>query len=251
MIKQYLAGLARGLFILFMFLFMFGMSAIYLPGIGYAMTYDLMNDWSDSSNPNGVWTYRQGTDALPLQNDYYGNGSNQKAWALAPVPAMDHVPAWLKFQDNNYDFLAGDIAVHPTSHASSTSQDPANVIWSSPIDGTITISGNIWWGGWETNRSTDWKLYLNDVLLDSGTVDGYDAYDRNNPMLISGGGIFNVDAGDIVTLELKEIDPYTFSWFTGVNLTIDAEPVPEPTTILLLGTGIAGLAGTRLRRKKK
>ena len=28
-------------------------------------------------------------------------------------------------------------------------------------------------------------------------------------------------------------------------------PVPEPTTMLLFGTGIAGLAGTRLRRKKK
>ena len=30
-----------------------------------------------------------------------------------------------------------------------------------------------------------------------------------------------------------------------------AAPVPEPTTMLLFGTGIAGLAGTRLRRKKK
>ena len=57
--------------------------AIFLPGIGYTATYDLKNDWSDSLNPNGVWTYRQGDVALPLQNDYYGNGSNQKAWALA------------------------------------------------------------------------------------------------------------------------------------------------------------------------
>lgn len=36
------------------------------------------------------------------------------------------------------------------------------------------------------------------------------------------------------------------AWVVG-----DVAPVPEPTTMLLFGTGIAGLVGTRLRRKKK
>ena len=31
----------------------------------------------------------------------------------------------------------------------------------------------------------------------------------------------------------------------------ETDPVPEPTTMLLFGMGIAGLAGTRLRRNKK
>jgi len=245
--NKLLVGLAKGgwVFTLLMIL------AIYLPGIGYAATYDLKNDWSNLLNPNGVWTYRQGDVVLPLQDDYYADGSNQKAWALAQYPGMNHVPVWLKFQNDSYDFLAGDIAVHPTSHTGSTSQDPANVIWTSPIDGTIAISGNIWWGGWEVDRSTHWELYLNDDLLNSGTVGGYDIYDRSNPMLINDSGILNVNSGDIVTLELTEINPNTWSWFTGVNLTIDAQPVPVPATIFLFGTGIAGLAGIRARRKKK
>jgi PEP-CTERM motif len=29
------------------------------------------------------------------------------------------------------------------------------------------------------------------------------------------------------------------------------QPVPEPTTMLLFGTGVIGLVGSRLRRKKK
>jgi hypothetical protein len=39
---------------------------------------------------------------------------------------------------------------------------------------------------------------------------------------------------------------YTFRTFYD-----DQQPVPEPTTMLLFGTGLVSLAGFRLRRKKK
>jgi len=43
---------------------------------------------------------------------------------------------------------------------------------------------------------------------------------------------------------------YQYVYINQLSFDTHAAPVPEPATILLLGTGIAGLAGSRLRRKK-
>jgi hypothetical protein len=60
--------------------------------------------------------------------------------------------------------------------------------------------------------------------------------------------------GDIVELMVTEINPYTYSQFKGVNLSITGlgasqQSVPEPATMLLFGTGIVGL--TAVGRKKR
>ena len=87
---------------------------------------------------------------------------------------------------------------------------------------------------------------------------------------------FFVDIGDQFTIALSGFDPvgnlfkgvggnqYSGGelWLDGqvffggeVDMTfttyVDNAPVPEPATMLLFGTGLAGLVGSRLRRKKK
>jgi len=47
------------------------------------------------------------------------------------------------------------------------------------------------------------------------------------------------------------IDSYLYGLALTNAQVSDTAPVPEPVTILLFGTGLAGLAGSRIRRKKK
>ena len=118
---------------------------------GYASTvYDLNTDWSDAANPNGPWTYRQGTTALPSQANWLpGQFSGvQPAWAVA-ASGLNHVSAWLKssatplFNVADLDFQIGDVLVH-TQDGSGPGLGPANVIWTSPITGVADITGSVW-----------------------------------------------------------------------------------------------------------
>ena len=60
---------------------------------------DLKVDWSDAANPNGVWTYREGSNALPhvawWQRNAGGWTSAQPGWADSE-DGNDRAPFWFK-----------------------------------------------------------------------------------------------------------------------------------------------------------
>jgi hypothetical protein len=103
-----------------------------LGAIGQAdVGYNLSSDWSTTSNPDGPWTYRPGSSALPLVSNYdFGE--------TAPRRAFEHGAV-----------LPGDVIVHSTGPFDGVRQGIANVIQTSPGTATIEVSGDIRWvRGW-------------------------------------------------------------------------------------------------------
>jgi hypothetical protein len=157
-----------------------------------------------------------------------------------------------------HDWPSGDIIVHT---ATAGSDVPDNVIWTSPLNGTIDISGGVWEGrDWDDAgggfRGNQWNLYVRDVLISSGTVEGGDPYSSNNPFpfsLGSGGASavtgIQVSRNDVVRLELVR----TSVWgdYVGVNFRIATVSPPSLTilrnvdqTVSLSWTGVGTLEQT-------
>ena len=59
-----------------------------------------------------------------------------------------------------------------------------------------------------------------------------------------------VNPGEIYTLSIFS-DAFDADWESFLRADLTSAPIPEPITILLFGTGVVGLVGSRLRRKKK
>ncbi len=227
-----------------------------LAGSSAATAYDLQADWSNASNPNGSWTYREGSNALPFvaswQSALGGWSSAQSGWAYSEN-GNNRLPFW--FQSNGtetfaHDFLAGDIVVHTTDAANGVGNGLGNVLWTSSTNSLIDISGSVWMGR-DIGRANDWKLYVNGTLLRSGSIFSGDVYSRANPFDLSTGagagsltGLL-VNADDTVKLEFKETSGS--GDFVGVNLRINATPVPEPATMAALALGALALLRRRGR----
>jgi hypothetical protein len=196
--------------------------------IASAATFDLATDWSDDANPNGVWTYREGTNALPFVPywPYLASPDEQSAWAPSAEPEKN-LPAWFQSNSNNpegLDFLLGDVVVHSTDESNGALSGVANVIWTSPINGVIDISGAVWMAR-DINRSNRWTLLLNEVILTSGDIFSGDRFNRSKPFPFAKGSggpkalkRIAVSIGDVIELRIEK----TSDWgdYVGVNLTI-------------------------------
>ncbi|MDA1276791.1 MAG: immunoglobulin domain-containing protein [Verrucomicrobia bacterium] len=178
------------------------------------LIYDLGSNWSDTANPNGVWSYNEGINPLPFAASWLGGtrtfAAPQPAWARS-ANGTGHIPAWFKSAASvsiAADWQAGDVVVHSTDVTNGPGQGIANVTWTSPLDGTVEISGAAWLGR-DVGRGNTWELYVRDNRITGGILSSTDLFTRDRPYDFAAGDAgpdslrsIPVSMGDVIKLEV-------------------------------------------------
>ncbi len=120
----------------------------------------------------------------------------------------------------------------------------------------INQSNYVFWNSMVNSVLTDGDqdmFYWTLAIEDTGNFLGW-----NFSPYYSGNGIdfqeYNINHLSITIndIQVQEPLPENYSWTVNWTLTVDGQsaPIPEPATMLLLCTGMAGLVGVRFRKKK-
>ncbi len=212
-----------------------------------ATVYDLVNDWSDSNNPNGSWSYFEGGNLLPHVSSWQGLSGDfstaQPAWARFAT-GNQNLPCFFKSSGIvgiPHDWLDGDVLCHTTDPANGVGSGGASVMWTSPSKGTATVSGAVWMGR-DINRSNHWSIFKNGILLTGGDISSGDPYSHANPFTFSAGSggaaaisNLSVNPNDQIALNLDRTS--NSGDYVGIHFTV--------TLVTPVGVG-AGEAAARV-----
>jgi hypothetical protein len=189
--------------------------------------YSVGADWSLAANPNGPWSYNQGTSPLPFVQVDWGGVTGETFWTTTSSGIVP--PAWAKAVTTIVAgrWEPGDVVGHSTNGFGVT----ANITWTSPAAGWITLSGKAWDAGHAVGRDDAWRLYVaGDLVAQRSSVVGIARADDAalfSTNLQPGKGLTSlpVAAGDTVVFEIQATT--SLGHFVGVDLTIDLVPAPN------------------------
>lgn len=243
---------------------LFWMLFVAFLGTVNAAVYDLSSDWSNSSNPNGPWSYNQGSTPLPFVPNFNFGGTgwvsscNQPAWAPSNATG-DYLPAFLKVdacvtttENTEYplaNVMAGDVWVHTVDGSNGNpSLGAANVLFTLPASGgagSYTISGSLWdslsSSPTSDSRPQDWSLFLNGARIATGVLSGN--VFRSQAQTFS--MVENLNVGDQVKLQIVEDPAAPAGFIVSINLTISpAGAPPGPVTVFSPAQGASGVVLT-------
>jgi hypothetical protein len=207
-----------------------------------AQVHDLKADWSESSNPNGAWAYREGSN--PLGGTLAWNGLGQFAWANG-ANGPGHIPACMKLLTvpAAFDVQIGDVLVHCRDNTNGGANGEGNILWTAPSAGVVDMTGAFWIAR-DIGRSVNWIISVNGTAITGGTVASGDPYSRANPLLMSAGSggpsvlqNIPINAGDTIGILTLKGSLSSFGDFIGIDWTITYQPPAAAAVPIGAGCG--------------
>jgi hypothetical protein len=223
-----------------------------------ATVYDLSGDFSNASNPNGVWSFTQGSTPLAhyasstanainpaLANGYWGTGNDLNV--NTPEVAKVTVNGSTTGAYSDADFLTGDVILHSPNPGAGA---PLFINWTAPAAGTIDVSGLTWYAHSPVTRSNDVLVTLGNDTLTTGVLSNSSNNGRSNAFSYSFSGLA-VSAGTVLSVRYTPTSGQTFGSIAGLSetVTFTASPVPESSTWALMAVGL-GLVASIARRRR-
>jgi hypothetical protein len=242
-----------------------------IPTFSDTIDYSLTGQWSNTANPNGPWTYREGNDALPLISAYSFGGTvpgftSQPAWAPSNTGG-NFLPVWFQSSQTSTpsgfeagSVLSGDVLLHSTDSSNGSGEGVANVTWTSPSAGVIDISGGVSWVR-SLGRTNDFSIFVGGVLIADGAISDGIIFTRSNPLQFASGLLAGdsfsdipVSAGEVVELAVMQAPNSPFGEISDVSFQINettASAIPEPSGLaLFLGLALWSAGVLRHRAKR-
>jgi PEP-CTERM motif len=183
-----------------------------------------------SGNASGftIIDRHQGTDIWSSTYDGYYNGSDYTGYYLGTVDSNQDTEANLETLISYYFGVSYDIDILEKIDAPDSSSGVFSVTYNNPATSgtwsTESSSPAVAVTFYTVKASTEYSLYYVDPALQVGDWVTYH--------LLNNGG------------QIPEVSHISAS-------LVPADPIPEPATILLFSTGLVGLVGAGMRKKRK